>query len=133
MMMSNQQAIAQIWPFLKATPPVLLDWLPWNHTFGGNHNFNMVMRQGGTLHIVDGKPAPGLVEQTIANLREVSPTVYFNVTAGYAMLLPHLEKDDALCRRFFNRLQWIIYSGAALPPDLWTRLEALSIHVLGKR
>ncbi|WP_341896395.1 feruloyl-CoA synthase [Ferrovibrio terrae] len=133
MLCSNQQAIAQIWPFLQQTPPVLLDWLPWNHTFGGNHNFNMVLRQGGTLHIDDGKPAPGLVEKTVANLSDVSPTVYFNVPAGYAMLIPHLEKDTALCERFFRNLQMIFYAGAALPPDLWARLEALSIRTLGQR
>lgn len=133
MLCSNQQAIAQIWPFLQATPPVLLDWLPWNHTFGGNHNFNMVLRQGGRLHIDDGKPAPGLVEKTVANLSDVSPTIYFNVPAGYAMLIPHLEKDAALSARFFRNLQMIFYAGAALPPDLWARLEALSIRTLGKR
>lgn len=133
MMASNQQAIAQIWPFLRDSRPVLLDWLPWNHTFGGNHNFNLVLRQGGTLHIDDGKPAPGLVERTVANLREVSPTIYFNVPAGYAMLIPYLEKDEALCRRFFQNLKMIFYAGAALPPDLWARLEALSIKTLGHR
>jgi feruloyl-CoA synthase len=133
MLCSNQQAIAQIWPFLQKTPPVLLDWLPWNHTFGGNHNFNMVLRQGGTLYIDDGKPAPGLVEKTVANLSDVSPTIYFNVPAGYAMLIPHLEKDAALCERFFRQLQMIFYAGAALPPDLWARLEALSIRTLGQR
>jgi feruloyl-CoA synthase len=133
MLCSNQQAITQIWPFLQTTPPALLDWLPWNHTFGGNHNFNMVLRQGGTLYIDDGKPAPGLVEKTVANLGDVSPTIYFNVPAGYAMLIPHLEKDAALCERFFRKLQMIFYAGAALPPDLWARLEALSIRTLGKR
>lgn len=133
MLSSNQQAIAQIWPFLTEQRTVLLDWLPWNHTFGGNHNFNMVLRQGGTLYIDNGKPAPGLVDKTVANLREIAPTVYFNVPAGYAMLLPHLEQDAALCRQFFSRLQLIFYAGAALPPDLWARLEALSIRTLGKR
>lgn len=133
MLSSNQQAIAQIWPFLQTTPPVLLDWLPWNHTFGGNHNFNMVLRQGGTLFIDDGKPAPGMVDKTVANLSDVSPTIYFNVPAGYAMLIPHLEKDAALCERFFRNLQMIFYAGAALPPDLWARLEALSIRTLGRR
>jgi len=133
MLCSNQQAIAQIWPFLRTTPPVLLDWLPWNHTFGGNHNFNMVLRQGGTLYIDDGKPAPGLVEKTVANLGDVSPTIYFNVPAGYAMLIPHLEKDASLSERFFRQLQMIFYAGAALPPDLWARLEALSIRTLGQR
>lgn len=133
MLCSNQQAIAQIWPFLQTTAPVLLDWLPWNHTFGGNHNFNMVLRQGGTLYIDDGKPAPGLVEKTVANLNDVSPSMYFNVPAGYAMLIPHLEKDTALCERFFRNLNMIFYAGAALPPDLWARLEALSIRTLGQR
>lgn len=133
MLSSNQQSIAQIWPFLAETKPVLLDWLPWNHTFGGNHNFNLVLRQGGTLFIDNGKPAPGLIEQTVANLAEVSPTLYFNVPAGYAMLLPYLERDEALCRRFFAELKLIFYAGAALPPDLWARLEALSVRTLGRR
>ena len=79
---------AQAWPFLDDRPPVLVDWLPWNHTFGGNHNFNLVLRNGGTLYIDDGKPAPGLIETTVRNLREVAPTLYFNVPRGYDMLLP---------------------------------------------
>lgn len=133
MLSSNQQSIAQIWPFLDETQPHLLDWLPWNHTFGGNHNFNLVLRQGGSLHIDDGKPAPGLIDRTVANLGEVSPTIYFNVPAGYAMLIPFLEQDEALCRRFFARLKLIFYAGAALPPDLWARLEALSVRTLGQR
>ncbi|WP_428249450.1 feruloyl-CoA synthase [Ferrovibrio sp.] len=133
MLSSNQQSIAQIWPFLAETRPELLDWLPWNHTFGGNHNFNLVLRQGGSLHIDDGKPAPGLIDRTVANLGEVSPTIYFNVPAGYAMLIPFLEQDEALCRRFFAKLKLIFYAGAALPPDLWARLEALSVRTLGQR
>ncbi len=133
MLSSNQQSITQIWPFLRQTAPVLLDWLPWNHTFGGNHNFNLVLRQGGTLHIDDGKPAPGLIDKTVANLADVSPTIYFNVPAGYAMLIPFLEQDEALCQRFFAKLKLIFYAGAALPPDLWARLEALSVRTLGKR
>ena len=133
MLSSNQQSIAQIWPFLRSETPLLLDWLPWNHTFGGNHNFNLVLRQGGTLHIDDGKPAPGLIDKTVANLNDVSPNIYFNVPAGYAMLIPFLEKDADLCRRFFANLKLIFYAGAALPPDLWARLEALSIRTLGHR
>ncbi|MBP7670601.1 MAG: feruloyl-CoA synthase [Ferrovibrio sp.] len=133
MLSSNQQSIAQIWPFLNDTQPHLLDWLPWNHTFGGNHNFNLVLRQGGSLHIDDGKPAPGLIDKTVMNLGDVSPTIYFNVPAGYAMLIPFLEQDEALCRRFFANLKLIFYAGAALPPDLWARLEALSVRTLGQR
>jgi feruloyl-CoA synthase len=133
MLCANQQMGAQIWPFVRQTPPVLVDWLPWNHTFGGNHNFNLVLRNGGTLHIDGGKPAPQLIEQTARNLAEIAPTIYFNVPAGYNMLLPYLERDEALCRNFFRRLQLIFYAGAALPQDLWERLEALSIRTLGKR
>ncbi|HLT76257.1 MAG TPA: feruloyl-CoA synthase [Ferrovibrio sp.] len=133
MMVSNQQALAQIWPFLEKKRLTLLDWLPWNHTFGGNHNFNLVLRHGGTMYIDDGKPAPGLVEKTVANLADVSPSIYFNVPAGYSMLVPFLEKDEELCRRFFGNLDLIFYAGAALPPDLWARLETLSIRTLGKR
>src|SRR5215831_18305571 len=84
MLTANQQQLAQIWPFLDEAPLVLLDWLPWNHTFGANHNFNLVLRHAGTLYIDGGKPVPGLIDETVRNLGEVSPTVYFNVPAGYA-------------------------------------------------
>ena len=131
MICSNQQAIAQVWPFIEARPPVLLDWLPWNHTFGGNHNIGLVLRNGGTLYIDGGKPAPDLIETTVQNLRDVSPTIYFNVPRGYAMLLPYLEADAALRDKFFANLDLIFYSGAALPQDLWLRLERLSMEARG--
>lgn len=133
MMTANQQQIAQIWPFLADEPLALVDWLPWNHTFGGNHNFNLVLRHAGTLTIDAGKPLPGLVEQTVRNLGEVSPTIYFNVPAGYGALLPYLERDEALARSFFAKLRLIFYAGAALPQDLWERLEALSVRTIGAR
>jgi feruloyl-CoA synthase len=133
MLCANQQMLEQIWPFTSKTPPVLVDWLPWNHTFGGNHNFNLVLNQGGTLYIDGGKPAPGLVEQTVENLAEISPTIYFNVPVGYAMLLPYLEQDETLRNNFFKRLQLIFYAGAALPQDLWERLERLAIQATGKK
>src|SRR5204863_8403904 len=123
MLAANQKALAQVWPFLQAGDLVLLDWLPWNHTFGGNHNFNLVLRTAGTLYIDGGKPLPALIGETVRNLREVSPTAYFNVPAGFAALLPFLEKDEALARSFFGKLRLILYAGAALPQDLWTRLE----------
>jgi len=133
MLTANQQQIAQLWPFLNEDPLVLVDWLPWNHTFGGNHNFNLALRHAGTLHIDGGKPLPALVAETVRNLAEISPTVYFNVPAGYAALLPHLEKDEGLARAFFKRLRLIFYAGAALPQDLWERLEAVSVRRLGAR
>ncbi|WP_020678274.1 feruloyl-CoA synthase [Geopsychrobacter electrodiphilus] len=133
MLCANQQMLAQVWPFTLQTPPVLVDWLPWNHTFGGNHNFNLVLNQGGTLYIDGGKPAPGLVSQTVKNLAEISPTIYFNVPVGYAMLLPHLEQDAALRDNFFKNLQLIFYAGAALPQDLWERLEQVAIQATGKK
>jgi feruloyl-CoA synthase len=126
MMCSNQQAMSQVWPFLAESPPVLVDWLPWSHTFGGSHNFNIVLKNGGSLYIDAGRPAPGLLEATLRNLREVSPTVYFNVPAGFAALLPALESDHELAPRFFARLQLIFYAGASLPGDLWERLRRLS-------
>jgi feruloyl-CoA synthase len=133
MLCSNQQAIAQLWPFLAARPPVVVDWLPWNHTFGGNHNFNMVLRHGGTLYVDGGKPMPGLIETTVANLKQVSPTLYFNVPRGFDVLLPYLEQDAELRDRFFSQLDLIFYAGAALPQSLWERLEALSIEARGVR
>jgi feruloyl-CoA synthase len=133
MLTANQQQLAQLWPFLTEEELVLVDWLPWNHTFGGNHNFNLALRHAGTLYIDGGKPLPALVAETVRNLAEISPTVYFNVPAGYAALLPRLEKDEGLARAFFKRLRLIFYAGAALPQDLWERLEAVSLRTLGAR
>jgi feruloyl-CoA synthase len=133
MLAANQQQLAQIWPFLDEAPLVLLDWLPWNHTFGANHNFNLVLRHAGTLFIDGGRPLPGLIEETVRNLADVSPTIYFNVPAGYAALLPFLERDEALARSFFAKLRLIFYAGAALPQDLWERLEAVSQRATGER
>lgn len=125
MLCSNQQAISQSWPFLRTRPPALVDWLPWHHTFGGNHNFNMVLFHGGSLHIDDGKPAPGLIERTAENLRMRPPTLYFNVPRGFDVLLPLLERDPSLAAAFFSKLDLIFYAAAALPQHLWARLEAL--------
>ena len=133
MLCSNQQSWAQLWPFLEETPPVLCEWLPWNHTFGGNATFNMVLRNGGTMYVDGGKPAPGLVETTVRNLREVSPTLYFNVPRGFDLLLPYLESDADLRRSFFRNLDAVFYAGAALPQNLWARLEALAVAENGGR
>jgi feruloyl-CoA synthase len=132
MLCSNQQGIAQMWPFLETAPPVLLDWLPWHHTFGGNHNFNLILRNGGTLYIDSGKPVPGLIERTVANLREVSPTLYFNVPRGFDVLLPYLESDAELRETFFRKLDVIFYAAAALSDSLWRRLEKLSLAARGE-
>ena len=133
MMCSNQQAMAQIWPFASRRPPVLVDWLPWNHTFGGNHNFNFVLRHGGTLYIDEGRPMPGLIEKTVANLKDIAPSIYFNVPRGYDMLVSFLEQDKALRDNFFSELDVLFYAAAALPQNLWDRLESVSIEALDAR
>ena len=133
MMCSNQQAITQIWPFITRRPPILVDWLPWNHTFGGNHNFNLILRNGGTLHIDAGKPAPGMFQATVDNLREIAPTIYFNVPRGFQMLAPYLEQAAEFRDHFFSNLDTIFYAAAALPQDLWERFENLSMAALGKK
>ena len=125
MLCANQQMLAQGWPFVEERPPVIVDWLPWNHTFGGNHNFNMVLRNGGTLYIDGGKPAPGLIDTTARNLGDISPTMYFNVPRGFDLLLPFLEADEKLRRNFFRQLDLVFYAGAALPQNLWERIESL--------
>jgi feruloyl-CoA synthase len=126
MLCANQQMALQAWPFVQEKPPILVDWLPWNHTFGGNHNFNLVLRHGGTLYIDGGKPVPGLVETTVRNLKEIAPTMYFNVPRGYDLLLPFLEQDAELRRNFFGNLQMLFYAAAALPQNLWDRLSRLA-------
>jgi feruloyl-CoA synthase len=131
MLCSNQQAIRQLWPFL-AEPPVLVDWLPWHHTFGGNHNFNLVLKNGGTLYIDSGRPMPGRFDQSLANLREVAPTVFFNVPRAYDVLVAALRKDPALRERFFSRLQLLFYAAASLPQHLWTALQELAVETVGE-
>lgn len=133
MLCSNQQAIATTWPFLAERPPVVVDWLPWSHTFGGNHNFFMVLWHGGTLYIDEGKPAPGAFERTVENLRDVSPTAYFNVPRGFDMLVSRLEEDDALAATFFRDLDVVFYAAAALSQPTWERLEAVSKKARGSK
>lgn len=132
MLCSNQQAMRQVWPFLAEDRPVLADWLPWSHTFGGNHNVNMVLHNGGTLYIDDGKPAPKLFARTCRNLREVRPTIAFNVPAGYAQLVPALEADREFAGAFFSRLRLVFNAAAALPSSLRERLSVLARDVVGR-
>ncbi len=133
MLCANQQMLAQTLLFLDVDKPVLLDWLPWSHTFGGNHNTHIVLRSGGTMYIDDGRPVPGAVDKTLAHLRDspngVQPTIYFNVPRGYEMMLPALEADAALARRFFGKLQMLFYAGAGMPQSTWDRLEAAAAKV----
>jgi feruloyl-CoA synthase len=135
MLTSSQQAKAQTWSFLEGAGEdlVILDWLPWSHTFGANHNFNLVLRNGGTLYIDGGKPAPGLFNASLANLRSVVPTVYFNVPRGFDMLIAALRGDDELRQKFFDGVKFAFYAGAALPQNLWDALEELSIKTAGRK
>lgn len=129
MLCANQQMLEQTLRFLDDDKPVLLDWLPWSHTFGANHNTNLVLRSGGTMYIDDGRPLPGLIERTLAHLRSVQPTIHFNVPRGYEMMLPALESDAELAARFLGRLRMLFYAGAGMPPSTWRRLEAVAAKV----
>jgi feruloyl-CoA synthase len=129
MLSSNQQALSQVWPFINSEPPVLVDWLPWSHTFGGNHNLGQVIAFGGTIHIDDGRPAGPLFERTVQALRVLAPTVYYNVPAGYASLAPRLEEDREFAEHFFSRMRFMFYAAAALPEALWERLRAVADEV----
>ncbi len=129
MLTANQQMLAQTLRFLDHEKPVLLDWLPWSHTFGGNHNVNLVLRTGGTMYIDDGRPLPGLIDKTMAHLRQVQPTLHFNVPKGYDMMLPALEADTELARRFFAHLRMVFYAGSGMPQTTWERLEAVAAKV----
>jgi feruloyl-CoA synthase len=134
MMCANTTMSQQLRQRNESDPlPMLLDWLPWNHTMGGNALLNPLMADGGTLYIDDGRPLPGLFDETLRNLREMSPTYFANVPAGYAMLATALEQDDALAQSFFKQLQLFAYGGATLPDDLYRRLQALAIKHTGER
>jgi feruloyl-CoA synthase len=133
MICANQVMLRETLAFLKDEPPVIVDWLPWNHTFGGNHNIGLTLYNGGSMYLDEGKPMPGGIEETVRNLREISPTVYFNVPKGYESLLPYLRDDAALRARFFGRLHAMFFSGAALSPFIWNSLDALAVQEKGYR
>jgi feruloyl-CoA synthase len=133
MICANQVMIRETMAFLKDEPPVIVDWLPWNHTFGGNHNIGLTLFNGGSMYLDAGKPMPGGIEETVRNLREISPTVYFNVPKGYESLLPYLRDDAALRAKFFHRLHAMFFSGAALSPFVWDSLDELAVQETGFR
>ena len=132
MMTSNQAMLSAVTPSYAAEPPVLVDWLPWSHTFGGNNNFNLVLANGGSFYIDEGRPLPGAIEATLRNLAEISPTVYYNVPRGFEMLLPRLQADAALRRTLFERLQAFTYAGAALAPHVREGFERLGLDTVGE-
>jgi feruloyl-CoA synthase len=134
MMCANAAMMMQVRPRdANAPQATYLDWMPWNHTMGGNALFNPVLIEGGTLYIDDGRPMPGMIDETLRNLHEISPTYYANVPAGYAALAAAMEKDDALCRSFFKNLGMMAYGGARLPDDLYERMQALAVRTTGER
>jgi feruloyl-CoA synthase len=130
---ANQQQMAQSMPILAEAPLVLVDWLPWNHTFGGNHNFGMVVFHGGTMYIDDGKPTPALMHETLRNLREIAPTVYFNVPTGFEAIALAMKTDDLLRKTLLSRVQMFFYAGAALAQPIWDSLYESQEREIGER
>lgn len=133
MLCANQQMYAQCYPFLEELPPVLVDWLPWHHTAGGNSNLGLVLRNGGTMYIDEGKPTPDGVGETLANLREVSPTAIYTVPKGLEVLVQHLEHDEALCRSVFRELRLVFAAGAAMPDAVIEAFDRLAVRTIGCR
>ena len=133
MLCSNQAMIGAGFAFVADEPPVVVDWLPWSHTFGSNHNFNMVLVNGGSLYIDDGNPTPPGVPKTARNLREIAPTIYFNVPKGYEALVPHFRADETLRKNFFSRLKVLFYAGAGLNQTTWDDLTQLAVETTGER
>jgi feruloyl-CoA synthase len=127
----NQTQVADALPFLRERPPVIVDWLPWNHVFGGSHNFNMMLANGGSLYVDDGKPVKGKFERTLENLSMVTGTLAFNVPVGFSMLLNALRADESLRRRFFSDLDLVFYAGASLPQEVWQGFEEMAMEVKG--
>jgi feruloyl-CoA synthase len=133
MLCTNQAMIRAGLAFVADEPPVVVDWLPWNHTFGSNHNFGLVLDNGGTLYIDDGKPMPDAIAATVNNLRDIAPTIYFNVPKGFEMLLPHLQVEPALREKFFSRLKVMFYAGASLSQHVHDELQRLAVETAGER
>lgn len=132
MLTSNQQMLLQTFPFMGDEPPVLVDWLPWNHTFGGSHNVGIVLYNGGTLYIDDGKPTPRDFAATLCNLREIAPTMYFNIPKGFEMLTDAMATDKQLSATFFSRVKLFLCAGAGLSQAAWDRLDAAGIAESGE-
>ncbi len=132
MLAANQQMIVQAYPFL-AQAPVLVDWLPWNHTFGGNHNLGIAVYNGGTYYIDDGKPTSTGFSETLRNLKEIAPTIYFNVPKGFEMLVKHLQIDEDLRKIFFSKVKVLFYAGAGLSQPVWDALEEIALETCGER
>jgi len=133
MMCSNQAMIGYFLPFLANEPQVMLDWLPWNHTFGGNHNVGIALHNGGTLYIDAGKPTPAGILETVRNLREIAPTIYYNVPKGFESLVPHLQGDKELAKHFFSRLRLNFFAGAGLSQHVWDALDDIAVATCGER
>ena len=132
MLCSNQAQIAAVLPFLKERPPQICDWLPWNHVFGGSHNVNMMLANGGTLVIDQGKPTKQAFAETVRNITERPGTLSFNVPVGFAMLVHEMQSNAALREAYFRDLDLIFYAGASLPQDVWTALEEMAREVRGR-
>ena len=133
MITSNLQMIVDALPFMAEEPPVLVDWLPWNHTFGGNHNYGLALYNGGTLYIDEGKPVPQLIGETLRNLREIAPTVYFNVPRGFEEIALALHKDEELAKNFFSRVKMLFYAAASLAQPIWESLHEAAEKTCGER
>src|SRR5215831_10312367 len=134
MLAANQQMILETLPFLGDAPPVLVDWLPWHHTFGGNHNIGITVYNGGSLYLDEGRPLPSAFDESVRNLREVGPTVYFNVPRGYEELVRALARDRDLARRFFSpRLRLLFYAAASLSQAVADELARLAVDTCGER
>ncbi|NNM72211.1 AMP-binding protein [Enterovirga aerilata] len=133
MLCANAAQLQASFPFLTEEPPVLIDWLPWHHVFGGSHNFDIVLSNGGSLYIDDGRPTPALIGETVRNLREIAPTAYFTVPKGYESLIPHLRNDDALRESFYRRLKLTFFAAAGLPQPIWDALDGISVSHAGER
>ncbi len=133
MICSNQQMLREAFPFLAEEPPVLLDWLPWHHTFGGNHNLGLVLYNGGALYMDDGRPTPGRYAESLRNLREIATHIHFNVPLGFSELVQALKEDATLRETFFSRLRMMFYSSAGLPQHIWDELDTLALATRGER
>lgn len=130
---SNQEMVRQCWQFLDDEPPVILEWLPWNHTFAGSKDFGMILYNGGTLYLDNGKPVPGAFDETLRNLREVAPTIVLNVPKGFEAIIPYLREDAELRTKYFSHLKALFYAGAGISQEVWDALQELSIQACGER
>ncbi|MAI92052.1 feruloyl-CoA synthase [Ponticaulis sp.] len=118
---------------LSGGQQVMVNFLPWSHTYGANAILHSMTDWGGVLYIDWGAPTPARLPEMIRNLKEVSPTQHTTVPAAWTAIATEIENDAALAKTFFERLLVMAYGGAAMGQDIYERIQKVAVETTGQR